>query len=131
MFTNKVWEFKKKNKRLKSKRWVTYRLLYGSKHAAFDVGDGLRVDGGELVDQPVVQRKQGKVEEETLSHRLFSPGSSHLCLGKNNEWRLENILKGSLENYKALNKVPKHHTRDSSTVTSPTGLKLYTLAPLR
>lgn len=59
---------------------VAYRLLYCSKHAAFDVGDGLRVDGGKLVDQPMVQRKQGQVEKQTLSHCLFSPGGSHLCL---------------------------------------------------
>lgn len=72
----------KSEKGLKWKWGVTYRLLDGSKHAAFDVSDGLGVDAGEFVDQPVVQRKQGKVEEQTLPHSLFSPGSSHLCLSK-------------------------------------------------
>lgn len=58
---------------------VPYRLLYGSEHAAFDVSDGFGVDRSKLMDQSVVQRKQGQVEEQTLSHCLFCPGGSHLC----------------------------------------------------
>lgn len=62
----------------------THGLLDGSQHAALDVGDGLGVDGSQLVDQAVVQRQQGQVEEETLSHCVLGPGRSHLCLNKNN-----------------------------------------------
>lgn len=40
----------KSEKGLKWKWGVTYRLLDGSKHAAFDVSDGLGVDAGEFVD---------------------------------------------------------------------------------
>lgn len=81
----------KSEKGLKWKWGVTYRLLDGSKHAAFDVSDGLGVDAGEFVDQPVVQRKQGKVEEQTLPHSLFSPGSSHLCLSKKHRVESEQL----------------------------------------
>lgn len=40
--------------RCKTMQRVTHRLLYCSQHAALDVGDGLSVDGRQLVDQPVV-----------------------------------------------------------------------------
>lgn len=65
---------------------ATHRLLDGSQHAALDVGDGLGVDGSQLVDQAVVQRQQGQVEEETLSHCVLGPGRSHFCLNKQQQW---------------------------------------------
>lgn len=74
-----------------------YRLLYRSQDAAFDVSNGFGVDGSELVDQPVVQRKQGQVKEKTLSHCLFSPGGSHLCVNKRRDHWGQNVQIFSLE----------------------------------
>lgn len=64
---------------MKQTQTQTYGLLDGSQHAALDVGDGLGVDGGQLMDEPVVQRQQGQVEEETLPYRVLGPRSRHLC----------------------------------------------------
>lgn len=75
-FWHTTWTFPPNERR------VTHRLLYRPQDAALDVGDGLGVDGSQLVDQPVVQRQQGQVEEQTLSHCVLGPGSSHLCLNK-------------------------------------------------
>lgn len=66
---------------------VTHRLLYRPQDAALDVSDGLGVDRGQLVDQPVVERQQGQVEEQTLSHGVLGPGSGHLCLNKHSTQR--------------------------------------------
>lgn len=59
----------------------THRLLYDSQHTPLDVGDGLRVDGRQLVHQPVVEGQQGEVEEQTLPHRLLRPRCRHLWEG--------------------------------------------------
>lgn len=42
--------------RLKKNR-LSHGLLYGAEDAAFDVGDGLGVNGRQFVDEPVVQRE--------------------------------------------------------------------------
>lgn len=75
---------------------MTYRLLYDSKHAAFDVSDGLSVDRRQLVYQPVVQRQERQVEEQTLSHCLLSPGSSHLCVNRQHRYTMTYDQRGEL-----------------------------------
>lgn len=58
---------------------MTHRLLNGSQDAALDVSNGLCVNRGQFVHQAVVERQQGQVEEEALSHCVLSPWSSNLC----------------------------------------------------
>lgn len=61
---------------------LTHRLLNNPKDGPLDVGNGLRVDRGQLVDQLVILGEEGQVEVEAVLDSLLGPGGSHLCKGK-------------------------------------------------